>query len=161
MLIIPFLVYYLLLDMSKLRRIIEEHIPERHRGAGRRLLDEVGDVLRGYVRGRFLMAMIMAAIYGTGLLILRVPLWAGIGLIAGFIGIIPYLGVIIGLILALGFAALDGAGLGRLAGVGAVFAIAQVIEDYVLTPRIIGDKLELHPMLVFRSARIPVKARLP
>jgi predicted PurR-regulated permease PerM len=149
MLIIPFFVYYLLLDMSNLRRIIEEHIPERHRGAGRRLLDEVGDVARGYVRGRFLMAIIMAAIYGTGLLILGVPLWAGIGLIAGFLGIIPYLGVICGLILALGFAALDGAGLGRLAGVGAVFAIAQVIEDYVLIPRIIGDKLELHPMLVF------------
>jgi predicted PurR-regulated permease PerM len=145
MLIIPFFVYYLLLDMSNLRRIIEEHIPERHRGAGRRLLDEVGDVAPGYVRGRFLMALIN----GAGLLILGAPLWAGIGLIAGFLGIIPYLGVISGLILALGFAALDGAGLGRLAGVGAVFAIAQVIEDYVLTPRIIGGKLELHPMLVF------------
>jgi AI-2E family transporter len=61
--IIPFFVYYLLLDMSNLRRIIEEHIPERHRGAGRRLLDEVGDVAPGYVRGRFLMALIMAAIF--------------------------------------------------------------------------------------------------
>ncbi len=122
-------VYYLLLDMSNLRRIIEGHIPERYRGVGRRLLDEVGEVVRGYVRGRFLMALIMAAIYGTGLLILRVPLRAGIVLIAGFIGIIPYFGVISGLILALGFAALDGAGLGRLAGVGAVFAIAQLIED--------------------------------
>lgn len=149
LLIIPFFVYYLLLDMSNLRRIIEEHIPERHRAVGKRLLDEVGEVVRGYVRGRFLMALIMAAIYGTGLLILRVPLWAGIGLIAGFIGIIPYLGVFSGLILALGFAALDGAGLGRLAGVAAVFAVAQVIEDYVLTPRIIGGKLELHPMMVF------------
>lgn len=149
LLIIPFFLYYLLLDMSNLRRIIEEHIPERHRGAGKRLLDEVADVVRGYVRGRFLIALIMATIYGIGLLILRVPLWAGIGLIAGFIGIIPYLGVLSGLILALGFAALDGAGLGRLAGVVAVFAIAQVIEDYILTPRIIGGKLELHPMLVF------------
>jgi predicted PurR-regulated permease PerM len=61
--IIPFFVYYLLLDMSNLRRIIEEHIPERYRGAGRRLLDEVGDVAPGYVRGRFLMALIMAAIF--------------------------------------------------------------------------------------------------
>ena len=149
LLIVPFFVYYLLLDMANLRRVIEEHIPERHRGVGARLFDEVGDVVRGYVRGRFLIALMMAAIYGTGLLILRVPLWAAIGLIAGFIGIIPYLGVLSGLILALGFAALDGAGLGRLAGVGAVFAIAQMTEDYVLTPRIIGSKLELHPMLVF------------
>lgn len=149
LLIIPFFVYYLLLDMSNLRRIVEEHIPERHRVVGSLLLDEVGDVVRGYVRGRFLMALILAAIYGTGLLILGVPLWAGIGLIAGFIGIVPYLGVISGLILALSFAALDGAGPGRLIGVVAVFAIAQGIEDYVLTPRIIGNKLELHPMLVF------------
>lgn len=147
--IIPFFVYYLLLDMSNLRRIVEEHIPDRHREVGRRLLDEIGEVVRGYVRGRFLMALIMAALYGTGLLILRVPLWAGIGLIAGFIGIVPYLGVISGLILALSFAALDGAGPGRLIGVAAVFAFAQGIEDYVLTPRIIGNKLELHPMLVF------------
>ncbi len=151
LLIIPFFVYYLLLDMSNLRRIVEEHIPERHREVGRRLLDEVGEVVRGYVRGRFLMALIIAAIYGTGLLILGVPLWAGIGLIAGFLGIIPYLGVISGLILALSFAALDGAGPGRLIGVVAVFAIAQGIEDYVLTPRIIGNKLELHPMLVFMA----------
>lgn len=149
LLIVPFFVYYLLLDMNNLRRIIEEHIPQRHRGVGARLFDEVGDVVRGYVRGRFLIALIMAVIYGIGLLILGVPLWAAIGLIAGFIGIIPYLGVISGLVLALGFAALDGAGLGRLLGVGAVFGIAQTIEDYVLTPRIIGTKLELHPMLVF------------
>jgi predicted PurR-regulated permease PerM len=149
LLIVPFFVYYLLLDMANLRRVIEEHIPARHRGVGARLFDEVGEVVRGYVRGRFLIALIMAAIYGIGLLIFGVPLWAAIGLIAGFIGIIPYLGVISGLILALGFAALDGAGIGRLAGVGAVFAIAQMFEDYVLTPRIIGNKLELHPMLVF------------
>lgn len=149
LLIIPFFVYYLLLDMDKLRRIVEERIPMRHRRAGNRLLDEIGEVTRAYVRGRLLMALIMATIYATGMLILRTPLWAGIGLIAGFLGIIPYLGVLSGLILALGFAALDGAGVGRLAGVAGVFAVAQLIEDYVLTPRIIGDKLELHPMLVF------------
>lgn len=149
LLIIPFFVYYLLMDMGNLRRILEEHIPERYRWIGNRLLDEIGDVVRVYIHGRVLMALIIASIYAIGLFILKVPLWAGIGLIAGLLGIIPYLGVISGLILALGFAALDGAGLWRLAGVGAVFAIGQFIEDYVLTPRIIGDKLELHPMLVF------------
>ncbi len=147
--IVPFFVYYLLLDMSNMRRIIEEHIPERHRGVGARLFDEVGEVVRGYVRGRFLVAACMSAIYSLGLLIMGVPLWAAIGLIAGFIGIIPYLGVLSGVILALGFATLDGAGIGRLAGVVGIFIVAQMIEDYVLTPRFIGNKLELHPMLVF------------
>jgi predicted PurR-regulated permease PerM len=149
LLIVPFFVYYLLLDMGNLRRVIEEHLPERHRGVGARLLDEVGEVVRGYVRGRFLVAATMSVIYAAGLLIMRVPLWAGIGLIAGIVGVIPYIGVTTGVVLALAFAALDGAGLGRLGGVVAVFIVAQMIEDYVLTPRFVGNKLELHPMIVF------------
>lgn len=147
--IVPFFVYYLLLDLNRLKLLLESQIPLRHRGVGVRLFEEVGDVLRIYVRGRFLIACVMATIYSTGLLILRLPLWAGIGLIAGVMGIIPYLGVTSGLILALGFATLDGAGVGRLVGVLIVFVIAQMTEDYVLTPRIIGGKLALHPMLVF------------
>jgi len=149
LLIVPFFVYYLLLDMDNLRRILERHIPIRHRGTGVRLLDEVAEVVRGYVRGRFLIALIMAVIYAVGLLILRVPLWAAIGLIAGVIGIIPYVGVATGFLLAVAFAALDGAGIGRLAGILGIFVLAQILEDYVLTPRIIGNKLDVHPMLVF------------
>jgi predicted PurR-regulated permease PerM len=149
LLIVPFFVYYLLLDMDNLRRILEKHIPTRHRGAGVRLLDEVAEVVRGYVRGRFLIALIMAVIYAVGLLILGVPLWAAIGLIAGIIGIIPYIGVVTGFLLAVAFAALDGAGIGRLAGILGIFVLAQILEDYVLTPRIIGNKLDVHPMLVF------------
>lgn len=149
LLIVPFFVYYLLLDMNNVRRIVEEHLPERHRSAGARLLDEVGEVVRGYVRGRFLVAATMSVIYAAGLLIMRVPLWAGIGLIAGIVGVIPYIGVTTGVVLALAFAALDGAGLARLGGVIGIFIVAQMIEDYVLTPRFIGNKLELHPMIVF------------
>jgi predicted PurR-regulated permease PerM len=149
LLMVPFFVYYLLLDLSNLRRVIEERIPERHRVAGTRLLDAVGEVVRGYVHGRFLVAALMAVVYAIGLWIVRVPLWAAIGLIAGFVGIIPYLGVLSGLILALGFAALDGASITQIAGVAGVFAAAQLIDDYILTPRLIGGKLELHPMLVF------------
>ena len=149
LLIVPFFVYYLLLDMQNIRSFIENRIPERHRGAGARLFDETGEVVRGYVRGRFLIAFILSVFYAIGLLILGVPLWAAIGLIAGFVGIIPYIGIITGVVLALAFAALDGAGVGRLLGVVAVFALAQPLEDYVLTPRLIGNKLDLHPMLVF------------
>jgi predicted PurR-regulated permease PerM len=149
LLIVPFFVYYLLLDLNNIRDGIDRRIPERYRPAGAKLFDEIGDVVRGYVRGRFLVAIGMSIIYGVGLLILRVPLWAGIGIIAGLAGIIPYLGVMSGLVLALAFAMLDGAGPGRLVGVVVLFVVAQLLEDYVLTPRLIGDRLELHPMLVF------------
>lgn len=149
LLIVPFFVYYLLLDLNNIRDGIDRRIPDRYRPAGSRLFDEIGDVVRGYVRGRFLVAIGMSIAYAAGLLILGVPLWAGIGIIAGLVGIIPYLGVMTGLVLALAFAMLDGAGPARLFGVVVVFVIAQLLEDYVLTPRLIGDRLELHPMLVF------------
>lgn len=149
LLIVPFFVYYLLLDTHRLRQLIEARIPARHRRVGSRLLDEIADVMRGYIRGRFLIALIMAILYAAGLLIFRVPLWAAIGLIAGFMGIIPYLGVLAGVVLALGFAALDAASIVRLGGIVGIFIVAQLIEDYVLTPRIVGSKLALHPMVVF------------
>lgn len=149
LLIVPFFVYYLLLDMQNIRLFIEKRIPERHRGVGLRLFNEIGEVVRGYVRGRFSIALILSVFYAFGLWLLNVPLWAAIGLIAGLVGIIPYVGIIAGVVLALGFAALDGAGVGRLLGVVAVFVLAQPVEDYILTPRLIGDRLDLHPMLVF------------
>ncbi|HEX8396091.1 MAG TPA: AI-2E family transporter [Pyrinomonadaceae bacterium] len=149
LLIVPFFVYYLLLDMQNIRLFVERRIPERHRGVGLQLFNEMGEVVRGYVRGRFLIALILSVFYAIGLWVLNVPLWAAIGLIAGFIGIIPYIGIVAGIILALAFAALDGAGTGRLIGVVVVFLLAQPLEDYVLTPKLIGDKLDLHPMFVF------------
>lgn len=149
LLIVPFFVYYLLVDLHDIRRGFDRRIPDRFRVRWARLVDDLGVVMRGYVRGRFLVAIGMSLTYAIGLWIVGVPLWAGIGLIAGFLGIIPYLGVMSGAVLALAFAALSGASLAKLGGVIVVFVIAQIVEDYVLTPRLIGDRLELHPMLVF------------
>jgi len=149
LLIVPFFVYYLLVDLHAIRRGFDRRIPARFRARGSRLADDLGTVMRGYVRGRFLVALGMSVIYAVGLLIIGVPLWAGIGLIAGFLGIIPYLGVLSGAVLALAFAVLSGAGISKLVGVIVVFFVAQLVEDYVLTPKLIGDRLALHPMLVF------------
>jgi predicted PurR-regulated permease PerM len=149
LLIVPFFVYYLLLDLEHIRAGIDERVPLRYRPAGAKLLDSIGDVVRGYVRGRVLVSLGMAVVYIIGLALLGVPLATGIGLLAGLIGVIPYLGVIIGLVLAIAFAVLDGSGVGTLAGIGIVFVAAQLAEDYVLTPRLIGDRLDLHPMIVF------------
>lgn len=149
LLIVPFFVYYLLVDLHDIRRGFDRRIPDRFRVRWARLVDDLGLVMRGYVRGKFLVAIGMSLTYAIGLWIVGVPLWAGIGLIAGFLGIIPYLGVMSGIVLALAFAALSGASLAKLGGVIVVFVIAQIVEDYVLTPRLIGDRLELHPMLVF------------
>jgi predicted PurR-regulated permease PerM len=149
LLIVPFFVYYLLLDLHKIRIGIDARIPSRHRNAAAQLFDDIGSVLRGYVRGRVLVALGMSVFYALGLALVGVPVPAAIGVIAGIIGIVPYLGVVTGLILALGFAALDGTSLAQIVGIIVVFSLAQLLEDYVLTPRLIGDRLELHPLVVF------------
>jgi predicted PurR-regulated permease PerM len=80
--------------------------------------------------------------------VLRVPLALTIGMISGFLNFVPYLGTLTGLVLAVSFTALDGAGPGRLIGVLMVFVIVQSTEGYYLTPKLLGESLNLHPLVV-------------
>ncbi|HVG22269.1 MAG TPA: AI-2E family transporter [Blastocatellia bacterium] len=147
--IIPFFVYYILVDFSSWRDSLEDLIPQRFRDPFSRLFDEVGRILESYVRGQLLIAMLMGAMYAVGFVALGVPAWAGIATLAGFLNMIPYVGTISGMILATGFTLADGGGFWRISGVLGVFAAVQSIEGYYLTPRILGGRLSLHPMAVF------------
>jgi predicted PurR-regulated permease PerM len=149
LLLIPFFVYYILVDFGAWRDSFEDLIPPRFRVPFSRLFDEVGRILESYVRGQLLIAMIMGALYAAGFVALRVPAWAGIAALSGFLNTIPYVGTLIGLILATGFTLADGGGLWRVAGVVGVFIAVQSVEGYYLTPKILGERLSLHPMAVF------------
>ncbi|MEO6725176.1 MAG: AI-2E family transporter [Blastocatellia bacterium] len=149
LLLVPFFVFYLLLDFSKWRDSFEDLIPPRFREPFSRLFDEVGRILEAYVRGQLLIAICMTALYAIGFALLGVPAWAGIAAVAGLLNAIPYVGTALGLGLATGFTLADGGGLGRIGGVVGVFAAVQCIEGYILTPRILGTRLNLHPMGVF------------
>jgi predicted PurR-regulated permease PerM len=147
--LIPFFVYYILVDFRTWRDSLEDMIPPRFRDPFSRLFDEVGRILASYVRGQLLIGGVMGAMYAAGFVALRVPAWAGIAALAGFLNAIPYVGTILGLVLATGFTLADGGGVWRVAGVVSVFVVVQSIEGYYLTPRILGGRLSLHPMAVF------------
>ncbi|MFP5264001.1 MAG: AI-2E family transporter [Blastocatellia bacterium] len=147
--IVPFFVYYILVDFSTWRDSLEDLIPQRFRDPFSRLFDEVGRILESYVRGQLLIAMLMGAMYAAGFVALGVPAWAGIATLAGFLNMIPYVGTIFGMVLATGFTLAAGGGLWRIGGVLGVFAAVQSVEGYYLTPRILGGRLSLHPMAVF------------
>lgn len=149
LLVIPFFVFYILVDFGNWRGSLEDLIPPRFRDTFSRLFDEVGRILESYVRGQLLIAMIMAVLYAIGFAILRVPAWAGIAALSGFLNAIPYVGTLLGLVLATGFTIADGGGFWQVAGVVGVFVVVQTIEGYYLTPRILGTRLSLHPMAVF------------
>lgn len=148
LLLIPFFVFYLLSDYLKMKARLERWIPPRYRATGGGLLSQINNVLSTYVRNQFVIAAAMGLLYSLGFMVFRVPLALTIGMISGFLNFVPYLGTLTGLVLAVSFTALDGAGPGRLIGVLAVFAVVQSVEGYYLTPKLLGESLNLHPLVV-------------
>jgi predicted PurR-regulated permease PerM len=149
LLIIPFFVYYILVDFARWRISFDELIPPRFGDAFSRLFDEVGRILQSYVLGQLMIAIIMAVLYAIGFYLLDVPAWAGLAALSGFLNVVPYVGTALGMILASGFSFAAGQSLWHIGGVLAVFFVVQMVEGYYLTPRILGGRLALHPMAVF------------
>lgn len=149
MLLVPFFVFYILVDFSRWRQSFEELIPPRFRDPFSRLLDESGRILESFVRGQLLIGLIMAVFYAIGFWFLGVPAWAGIALISGLLNVVPYVGTALGMILAGGFTLAGGGGFWDVAAVIGVFVAVQTLEGYLLTPKIMGERLNLHPMAVF------------
>lgn len=149
LLLVPFFVFYILIDFQRWRDSVEELIPPRFREPFSRLFDESGRILESYVRGQLLIGIIMAFFYGAGFWALGVPAWAGIAIIAGLLNSIPYVGTILGFTLASIFMLAEGGGWWDIAGVLGIFVAVQTLEGYVLTPKILGGRLNLHPMAVF------------
>lgn len=147
--LVPFFVFYLLIDFQRWRESLESLIPPRFRDPFSALFDESGRILEAYVRGQILIGSIMAVCYAVGFYFLGVPAWAGIALIAGLLNAVPYVGTISGIVLACGFSFANGSSFGHIAAILGVFAAVQSLEGYYLTPRIMGDRLNLHPMAVF------------
>ncbi len=142
-------VFYILIDFQRWRDSLEDLIPPRFREPFSRLFDESGRILESYVRGQLLIGLIMAIFYAVGFWFLGVPAWAGIAMISGLLNAVPYVGTILGIVLAGGFTLAGGGGIWDIAAVLGVFVAVQTLEGYYLTPKILGGRLNLHPMAVF------------
>jgi predicted PurR-regulated permease PerM len=154
LMLIPFLVYYFLADYGAMRARVERLIPPRYRSITSDLIGRISNVLSSYVRSQLLIGLVMGLLYSLGFAALRVPLAMTVGMLAGVLNFIPYLGTLIGLVLSLLFLALDYAGIWRYLGVLGVFAVVQSIEGYYLTPKLIGSRLHLHPLWVLTGLLI-------
>lgn len=148
LLLIPFFVYYLLADYGAMRVHLDRLIPPRYRAVTSTLISQINSVISSYVRSQLVIALVMGVLYAIGFMIVRVPLALSIGLLSGALNFVPYLGTLTGLALSLSFVALDGGGWARIAGVVVVFIIVQSVEGYYLTPKLLGGRLNLHPLWV-------------
>ena len=129
-----------------MHRAVLDLAPPRWRPDAAKRLDQADGVFSGYLRGQMLVASILAGLYCVGLSLLGIRFGIVIGLLAGFLNIVPYVGLLTGLTLSLTMAAVDFAGWGRLVGVLAVFGACQFAEGAFITPRVVGDKVGLSPL---------------
>ena len=148
--LVPILTFYFLRDWDKLVERIALLIPRNHIATVSRLARESSDSLGGFLRGQFMVMLAQGAIYAVGMSVVGLRMGLLIGIIAGLISFIPYLGATVGIILALVAAIVQEGGFNwtLLILVSVVFTIGQLAESYVLTPRLVGDKIGLHPVAV-------------
>jgi predicted PurR-regulated permease PerM len=148
LLLIPVVVFYLLLDWDELPARALTLVPRRNRPWVAGLARETDAVLGSFLRGQLLVMAALATVYSVGLTLVGLDLALPIGVFAGLVSFVPYLGFISGLLSA-GVAGYlqfhDGLSLLWVAG---VFLTGQVLESLWLTPRLVGDRIGLHPVAV-------------
>ena len=147
-LLIPIVLFYLLLDWHALLARIGRFVPRRWTVAVEDMAHEVDSLLAQYLRGQLLVMLLLAAYYSTGLAIAGFEVALPVGIITGLLVFIPYLGFGLGLVLALIAALLQFGDLSGLVAVAVVYGIGQVIESFFLTPRLVGERIGLHPLAV-------------
>ena len=146
--LLPVLTFFFLRDWDLLIERVGSLIPRAHLEVVSRLARESSDVLGAFLRGQFLVMIILGVMYGVGLWGVGLDLGILIGIIAGLLTFVPYLGPASGIILGCIAALVQYGDWQHIAGVLIVFGIGQVIESYWLTPKLVGDRIGLHPAAV-------------
>lgn len=146
--LMPIVAYYLLLDWSGLVERVKRLIPPRWAEPTQRFLDETDEVLGQYLRGQALVMLVLAVFYTVGLALVGLKLALPIGVFTGLAVFVPYLGFGLGLVMGLLAALLQFQSVLGVALVGVVYAIGQVGESMYLTPRLLGERIGLHPIAV-------------
>jgi len=146
--LIPVVAFYLLRDWDKLVPKVKRLLPMHWQGKARELALECDEVIGAFLRGQFMVMLALGLIYATGLWITGLELAFLIGVLAGLASIVPYLGFAVGIIAASVAAMLQFQEWNSLIWVGVVFGIGQLIESYLLTPNLVGDRIGLHPVAV-------------
>lgn len=148
----PILAFYMLRDHDEMRERIYLYVPMEYRTHVKNLLREISKALNGFFRGQLLISGIVGLVIYIGLSILRVRYALFIAFIAGLFDIIPYFGPIMGFIPAAGFALLRSPI--SVIWVLAIFVLANQLESSIIAPKIIGDRVGLHPLAVIFSVLV-------
>lgn len=144
---LPLLTYYLLRDWNRLAGRAADLVPHRRRQEVLGLATEYDRLLNRYLRGQVLLAICVGTMIGVGFWIVGFPYALLLGLVAGVLNVVPYLGLVVSVAVALVIALFSGAPLVALLKVAGVYGVEQVVEG-VIGPKIVGESVGLHPVWV-------------
>ena len=146
--ITPVVTFYMLRDWDRLVARIDGCLPREHADIIRtqgRLIDAT---LAGYARGQAVVCLVLGVFYAVGLSLVGLDYGLIVGVLAGLLSFVPYVGTITGFVTSMGLAFAQFSDPLSIGLVFAIFLIGQVLEGYVLTPRLVGDRIGLHPVWV-------------
>ena len=149
---------YLLYDFDPLVAQLRELVPHPYRTRTFDITARINQNVRNFFRGQITVCMILTVIYTTGLLIFDIPLAPVLGFIGGFGQLIPYVGTLLGAVPAVLLALLEHHTFLAVGGAAGTFVVGQMAEGMLITPKIVGDKVGLHPVVVILALMVFTKA---
>lgn len=155
LLVTPVVAFYLLLDWDGFVAKIDGWLPRRNAGTVRRLAHEIDTVLAGFVRGQSAVCLILGSFYAVALMVVGLPFGFLIGIFAGLISFIPFVGSFLGGVLSIGIAIFtfweDPVWIFVVAG---IFGFGQFVEGNILAPNLIGRSVSLHPVILILALSV-------
>jgi predicted PurR-regulated permease PerM len=146
--LVPIITFYMLRDWDTIMAHLGALVPDSQRETIFKLARESDEVLSAFLRGQILVMLALAFIYSLGLSLVGLKFAIAIGVVSGLVSFVPYLGFVFGIGLAGLTVALEPNPLWQMIGVVATFSIAQFIEGSLLTPKLVGTRIGLHPVIV-------------
>ena len=146
--IIPVVMFYMLRDFDSINAKLLRLVPTRFQEKTKDVVLEIDQVLSRFVRGQLLVAGLMGVLYSVGLFLCDTPMSLSLGMMAGLVNLVPYLGLILGLVPSAVLTFIHTQEWLPVVGVVGVFAFVQALEGMFITPRVVGDNIGLHPVAV-------------
>jgi len=154
-LIVPIITFYLLMDWDKIKIRISKYIPDEHAKEINEIVSEIDNTLSGFIRGQLLVCFILGFFYSITLLFVGLNYCFIVGFLAGLLSFIPFLGAFLGASVALSIALFQFWGLpDQIFLVIFIFIIGQILEGNILTPKLIGNAVKLHPVFLMIAVSI-------
>jgi predicted PurR-regulated permease PerM len=152
--VIPVFTVFLLADMNRIRQGAGELVPPRLRPYVTTRISEIDQKLAAFVRGQVTVCLILGTFYAIALTVVGLPMSLLVGYVVAFFNMVPFMATVLGLPLVLILSFVDQGSLSAAATVAGIFVFGHLVESHFITPRLVGGKLGLHPVVIMMAVLV-------